>query len=103
LAHKFFEEDDPFELVGVELSGSFPTGVDPLEEMARTFIDEYARIGWNRGQLLKLFQDPFYQGPHMIYKAKGELFIQRLIAERTPARPVGHGAGGPEVRRQSYV
>lgn len=82
MATKSFEENDPLELIGVELSGIFPTEVDSLEEMARTFIDEYARIGWNREELLKMFRDPFYQGPHAIYRAKGEPFIQRLIEER---------------------
>jgi len=78
MRHKPFEEDDPLELVAV---GPFATEEDCLEEMARTVVDEYARMGWNREQLLKLFRDPFYQGPHAIYQTKGEAFIQRLIAE----------------------
>ncbi len=99
MEHKPFEEDDPLELIGVEVSGPFATEDDGLEEMARTFIDEYARMGWNREQLLKLFRDPFYQGPHAIYQATGEAFIQRLIAERIPedrlAAVINEGCPGP--------
>jgi hypothetical protein len=81
MEHKPFEEDDPLELIA---AGPFATEEDCLEEMARTFIDEYARLGWNRKQLLKLFRDPFYQGPHLIYQTKGEAFISQLIVERVP-------------------
>ena len=111
MAHKDFEEDDPLELIGVELSGVFPTESDCMEEMARTFIDEYARIGWNREELLKLFRDPFYQGPHRIYQTKGEAFVQRLISERIPedhplcnACPVGRSFGKTEcpIRRRTH-
>ena len=84
MAHKAFEADDPLELIGVEVRGPFATESDCLEEMARTFVDEYARIGWNREQLSTLFRDPFYQGPHAIYQARGEAFVQQLIAERVP-------------------
>ncbi|MBI4437090.1 MAG: hypothetical protein HY590_06750 [Candidatus Omnitrophica bacterium] len=108
MAHKHFEEDDPFELIA---AGPFGIGEDALEEMARTFIDEYARMGWNREQLLKLFQDPFYQGPHRIYQVKGEPFIQQFIFERLPenrplcnACPVGQTFGKIEcpIRRRTH-
>ena len=84
MEHKPFEADDPLELIGVEVRGPFATEQDCLEEMGRTFVDEYARIGWNREQLLKLFRDPLYQGPHLIYQARGEAFVSQLIAERVP-------------------
>jgi len=97
MTQKPFEEDDPLELVAV---GPFATEEDCLEDMARTFIDEYARLGWNRERLLALFRDPFYQGPHAIYQVKGEAFVQQLITNRVPAyRPPapldGACAGSP--------
>ena len=68
-----FEEDDPMELVGVAL----PDG-DP-DEMACSIVEEFIRMGLSDQELLHLFHDPFYAGPHAIWRKRGEAYVQTLI------------------------
>ena len=68
-----FEEDDPMELVGVAL----PDG-DP-EELASAIVEEFIRMGLNNEELLALFRDPFYAGPHAIWRSRGEAYVLGLI------------------------
>ncbi|MDR7426535.1 MAG: hypothetical protein QN152_09965 [Armatimonadota bacterium] len=74
---KPFAPDDPLALVGVAL----PPSEGALEEMARTFIQEYLLQGWDERRLLALFRNPFYRAPHLVYRARGEEYVRRLIAE----------------------
>ncbi len=90
---KPFEPDDPLALVGVAL----PAADGALEEMARTFVQEYLLQGWDERRLLALFRNPFYRAPHLVYRARGEEDVRRLIAEvlagwgREPALQEGRG------------
>lgn len=68
-----FEEDDPMELVGVAL----PDG-DP-EELASSIVEEFIRMGLSDQELLGLFRDPFYAGPHAIWKSQGDAYVRELI------------------------
>ena len=74
---KEHEPEDPLELVAVQMK----EGPDEqaLEEMARCFIEEYARMGWNGERILKLFRNSFYRGPYQILRAKGEDFVRERI------------------------
>ena len=74
---KGFERDDPFQAVAVGIA----SGEDTNEEMARTFIEEFALMGMSEGRILRFFRSPFYAGPHMVYQERGEDFIRALIAE----------------------
>src|SRR5262249_49321215 len=47
------EADDPLEMHAIPLPG------DP-ELMLRCVVEEYARAGWDAGQVLGLFEDPFF-------------------------------------------
>lgn len=76
---KPFEPDDPMELVGVGM----PT--ESLDEMAEVLVEEYARLGWNEKRLWMLFKNPFFRATHAIYHAKGETYVNELIA-RTLAK-----------------
>ncbi|MBI4230169.1 MAG: hypothetical protein HY608_04965 [Planctomycetes bacterium] len=68
---------DPMELVGVEL----PAASDAeLTEMTDCFIEEFARMGWSRAKVLKLFRTPFYAAAHRVWLAKGERFVTDRIA-----------------------
>ena len=82
---KEHEPEDPLELVGVQMK----EGPDEqaLEEMARCFIEEYARMGWNGERILKLFRNSFYRGPNQILRAKGEEFVRERIETITGTRP----------------
>ncbi len=64
------------ELVGVNLDSG--PGDRDLEEMARCFVEEYARMGWNGEEILNLFRSPAYRGPHRIMRLKGEDFVRGL-------------------------
>lgn len=77
---KDVEPEDPMEIVGVVLDR--PIDRRGLDDMARTFVEEYALMGWPAKRILTLFRQPFYGGAHDAYEALGEARIVELI-ERT--------------------
>lgn len=54
-------------------------GRDHVEEMAEAFIIEFMRMRWTNERILEMFRNPFYMGPHYVYKAKGEQYVIDLI------------------------
>jgi hypothetical protein len=68
------ESDDPMELVGTPAPG------DPLF-MARCLVEEYARMGKSKDELMALFQNSFYESAHRMLKQFGEDTIEELIDE----------------------
>lgn len=66
--------DDPMELTGFQIPG------DP-DLMLRLLVEEYARIGWDTGQIMQLARDPFYQGFHGLLRLHGEEGLRRRVAE----------------------
>jgi hypothetical protein len=76
MADKKFEQDDPMELVGTVLDGG---GDAAMEEMGLTFVEELARMRWSREDILTVFLDPFYRGPHTVFRSKGLGFVTALI------------------------
>jgi hypothetical protein len=74
-----FDQEDPFELVGMVLPGQQDDG--SFEVMGHCFIEEFVRLGWDEAQIFLLFQDPFYRGPHAVLQRKGEDFVRQLIAQ----------------------
>ena len=71
--------EDPLEIVGVVLDR--PIDVQGLDDMARTFIEEYTLMGWTPKRILGMFQQPFYGGAHDAYEALGRDRILQLISE----------------------
>jgi hypothetical protein len=67
------EDDDPMELVGVAL----PDG-DP-DELAHSIVEEFIRMGLSDQELLRLFHEPFYAGPHAIWRSRGDGYVRELI------------------------
>jgi hypothetical protein len=76
MAQKDFEQDDPMELVGTVLDNA---GEQAMEEMGRTFVEELARMKWPREDIITVFMDPFYRGPHTVYRSKGLAYVTGLI------------------------
>lgn len=76
---KELEDDDPYELVAVRLAG--PPGYDGPAEMARTFIEEFALMGWPPERIMRLFKRPHFAGSYAVYEERGEAFIQELMDE----------------------
>ena len=72
-----FDFEDPFELNGMALM----THEDTTNDMAETFIEEFMRMGYSHKQVLALFRNPHYLGPHMAFEKRGEPFIRDLIAD----------------------
>ncbi len=70
--------DDPMELVGVSLEED--PDDEALEEMARSFVEEFARMGWTGDQILRMFKSPFFRVPHRILEVRGEQFVQGLVS-----------------------
>ena len=71
--------EDPLEIVGVVLDR--PIDLEGLDGMARTFVEEYALMGWPPKRILGMFQQPFYGGAHDAYEALGEPRIVELIEQ----------------------
>ncbi|MCC7413161.1 MAG: hypothetical protein IT495_16215 [Gammaproteobacteria bacterium] len=65
--------DDPMLLVGVAM----PAG-DP-ELMAECLVEEFLMLGYDKTQLLGLFQQPRFGATHSIYLGQGEARIRALI------------------------
>jgi hypothetical protein len=74
---KQLQPEDPFEMVAVGL----PTTEDRTDEMARTFVEEFALMGLTAERIMRLFEHPFYAGAHMVYQSRGEEFVRGLIDE----------------------
>ena len=89
MADKPYETADPMEPVAVAVPGD----EDSMAEMGRCFVDEFVRMGWRRNALLALYRDPFFQGPHLVYRKMGEEWVQSLIEEALAVRR-GPAAGG---------
>jgi hypothetical protein len=86
MADKQFEDDDPMELVGTFIEGDD----ESIEEMGLTFVEELARMDWSQEQIFTTFADPFFRGPHTVYRAKGPKFVKSLIrAVMGTSNPVG--------------
>jgi hypothetical protein len=69
--------DDPMMLEPVEIDG------DP-EIMIDCLIEEFARMGWDTDTIIRMFDDPFYEGPHRARQrysdAAFRLRVRRVLA-----------------------
>ena len=71
------DPQDPHVLIGVLL----PAGRESLREMAATFAEEFAALGYGRERLMALFRQPFYAGAHQAYTTLGESEIARIVED----------------------
>jgi hypothetical protein len=82
-----YDEPDPTDpqmLVGVLLPG----GAESMGEMAAVFADEFARLGYRTQDILDLFRNPFFAGPHAAFRALGEAAVRRLVEDCVARWPV---------------
>jgi hypothetical protein len=95
---KELEDDDPYELVAVSVTG--PPGYDGPAAMARVFIEEFALMGWPPARIMRLFKSPKFAGTNSVYEERGEAYVQGLIDEVFAGRTVEpereRGAGSAE-------
>ena len=67
---------DPMTLHGVVLDADEPPSLEAVREMAECFVEEYDRLGFDRGRILRVFANPGYAGPFMAYELLG---VQQVI------------------------
>ena len=84
-----YDAEDPLELVGCEVE----LEEEHLTEMAECFVEEFARMGYGANELLELFRNPFYRGPHSVFERRGETWVKDLIEARLGVRPSAGPAG----------
>ncbi|MBI4115648.1 MAG: hypothetical protein HY447_03630 [Candidatus Omnitrophica bacterium] len=72
------DPEDPMEMIGIELPAQ---SEDELRDMALCFAEEFAREGYDEERLFAMFRNPFYQGPYLAWKQKGDEFIRSVIQE----------------------
>lgn len=68
---------DPNMLVGVEL----PATAETTDEMAYVFAEEFARMGFDKKKIMRLFSRPFYAGSHKAYQELGAEKIEKIVEE----------------------
>ena len=86
------EPDDPLELTGVMLAVPDETS---LKEMAVCFVEEFLRDGWSDEQLRAIFGNPHYRGPYLVWRQKGDAYVDAVIQEvRQIWRPSIAGGSG---------
>ncbi len=76
---KEFEQEDPMAMVQMFLDA--PADDSFYDQMARTFVEEYMRMGWSDEEIASLFHEPYYRGTYDIFRKKGEAFVKNLIHE----------------------
>ncbi|MFQ5864793.1 MAG: hypothetical protein ACE5IW_06135 [bacterium] len=71
------DPSDPNVLVGVEI----PANAETIRDMAYVFAEEFARIGFDKEKLMRIFKRPFYAGAHRAYEELGEEEIEKIVDE----------------------
>jgi len=71
------DPSDPNILVGVVLQAD----AEATRDMAYVFAEEFARMGYDREQILRLFKNPYYAGAHGAYSDLGEEAIAEIVDE----------------------
>ena len=72
-----FEDPTDFELTHHMVPGE--PGRDHIAEMAEAFIVEFKRMRWTDEAILAMFRNPFYAGPHYVYRERGEQYVVNLL------------------------
>ncbi len=74
-------------------STNAPTAADTeaMRQMAANFAEAFARMGHNGPGILRMFQNPFYDGPYRLYRALGHALASAVIDECVGA----HRPGAP--------
>ncbi len=83
--HKVAEPTDPYAATAV----AFPTpGYDGHDAMARSFVVEFALLGWSRERIARMFRVPRFVAAHHVYRTRGPAYVAALLDDVLgPARP----------------
>ena len=77
MPYKDPDPTDPNMLVGVEL----PANAETTDEMAYVFAEEFARMGFDKEKIMRLFSRPFYAGSHKAYQELGAEKVEKIVEE----------------------
>jgi len=72
------DPEDPIEIVGTEIPGQTEA---QLRDMTLCFAEEFVREGYGEEKLMSMFRTPFYQGPYLAWKQKGDDYVRAIIQE----------------------
>jgi hypothetical protein len=75
---KAAEPTDPYVATAVALD---TPGHDGAAAMTRTFIEEFARLGWSRQRIQRMFRIPRYVAANAVYRARGPEFVAAMIED----------------------
>jgi hypothetical protein len=75
---KVLEPTDPIEPVAVSLS---TPGFDGVTAMGRTFVEEFAMMGWSRDRIARMFATPRYAGANAVWRTLGSDGVEVLLDE----------------------
>ncbi len=75
---KAAEPTDPYLATAVTLH---TPGHDGTAAMTRTFIEEFARLGWSRDRIGRMFRIQRYVAAHAVYQARGPEFVEAMIED----------------------
>ena len=73
---KAAEATDPYVASAVELT---TPGHDGTAAMARTFVEEFARIGWSRDRIRRMFRQPRFSAAYAVFQTRGDEFVTEII------------------------
>ena len=73
---KAAEATDPYIATAVALSTPDHAGA---AEMTKTFIVEFALMGWPRQKIERMFRIPRYVAAYAVYRARGPEFVAEMI------------------------
>ena len=95
------DSTDPMVLHGTMLETDDDQAV---RDMAECFVEEFIRSGASAEQIMSMFQNPDYAGPHLAFQALGAPGIAALIDEqvqrwgpRRGRKPVDRNARGDVI------
>jgi hypothetical protein len=77
-ARKAAEGSDPYIATAVAID---TPGHDGMAAMGRTFVEEFAMMGWSRDHIARMFARPQFVAAHAVYRARGAAFVEGLISE----------------------
>ena len=73
---KAAEATDPYIASAIEFS---TPDHDGTAAMARTFVEEFARIGWSRDRITTMFRKPRYVAAYHVYQTRGPDFVAKIV------------------------
>lgn len=66
-----------------------------MRDMAACFVEEYARLGFAPGRIMRMFRTRTYAGPFLAYQTLGDAEIRALVEANCSIRRPRTDGGSP--------